>query len=128
MKQETQDHLRRRHELLRTAQILLQNGLVADCVSRCYYAMFRAATAALFEVEIERRSHKGVLSAFSLFLIKPGHLDQRFHAYLRKGFDARSESDYWGIPSGTEQAARDMLANATEFVEACEQFCLKPPR
>jgi len=84
--------------------------------------MFHAATSALLKHGIERASHKGTIAALSQFLVKPGHLDKRFHAMLRKGFEARGESDYWPSPGGTLEDAENMLGDAREFVVACCSF------
>ena len=116
MKQETQGHLQRAEELLDAAALLFLHDHAADSISRSYYAMFHAATAALLEHGLERSSHG---AAFSQFLVKPGLLDRRLHAYLRKAFDARSESDYWPSPAATLRRAERTLENSREFVAAC---------
>jgi hypothetical protein len=106
-------------ELLDVARENLEHGHPADSVSRAYYAMFHAATAVLLERGIERSSHGALISAFSEYIVKPGLLDKRYHASLRRAFDERSDSDYFASPRGTPDDAKEMILEAEEFVAAC---------
>lgn len=114
-------HFARAAELLEVAR-RLADEFPADAISRSYYAMFHAATAVLMEKGIERRSHKGLIAAFSEFLVKPGLLDKRFHAMLRRAFDERSESDYFPEPQESSDHAIELLKEAEEFVAECRKF------
>ncbi len=62
---------------LASAQLLLDSGDVDGVCNRAYYAMFDAARAALLWVQAPvpaeiARTHSGLISAFSLHLVKPG--------------------------------------------------------
>ncbi len=116
------EHLARADKLLGAARLLVERAYPADSVSRSYYAMFHAATAVLLGHGIERSSHKGVISAFGEFIVKPGHLPASLHASFRKAFDARQEDDYLASPSETAEKAELLLQEASEFVVACRAF------
>lgn len=104
------------------AKELLDGNHAADSVSRAYYAMFHAATAALLELGIERSSHKGVIAAFGESLVKVGRMDARHHAALRRAFEARVESDYLPKPAESVDKAGATLDEARELVAACRDF------
>lgn len=62
-----------------SAKVLLDTGDMDGACNRAYYAMFDAARAALLasgapiEADIAR-THGGLISAFSLHLVKAGHV------------------------------------------------------
>jgi hypothetical protein len=88
--------------------------------------MFHAAAAVLLDLGIERGSHRGVISALGEFVVKPGRMDSRYHASLRRAFEARSESDYLPAPRDTIQQAQAMLEEARQFVSVCRSLPRKP--
>lgn len=66
-----------------SAKLLLESGDVDGACNRAYYAMFDAAKAALLwsgaPVETSvARTHSGLISAFSLHLVKAGLIDVEF--------------------------------------------------
>lgn len=100
--------------------MLFQGRWYAAAVARAYYAMFHAATAALLHRDIRRRSHKGLISAFGQFLVKPGHVEAGLHKSFAEAFDLRQHSDYQPLVDLTENQANEVLARATKFVAACK--------
>jgi uncharacterized protein (UPF0332 family) len=91
-------------------------------VARAYYAMFHAATAVLLGEDIKRSSHRGIISAFGEFLVKPGRIDEKFHQYFREAFDLRQQSDYEPIADITFDQTQQTIQRAREFVEACKNL------
>ena len=63
MTEETQLHFERAAECVEDSQVLIDNSRPAAAVARAYYAMFHAATAILSAKGIQRKSHRGILSA-----------------------------------------------------------------
>jgi uncharacterized protein (UPF0332 family) len=122
VKAEVGQHLDRAEELLRAARGILQLGFPSDSVSRSYYAMFHAATAALLELGIQRSSHHGVWAAFGQFIAAPGLMDVRYHRTGLELFAARSRSEYRAKPDDTPEGADGDLATARDFVAACRRF------
>ncbi len=62
---------------LASAKLLLASGDVDGACNRAYYAMFDAARAALLTVNAPvpseiARTHSGLITAFSLHVVKPG--------------------------------------------------------
>lgn len=122
MTEEVRLHFERAESCLAEAETLLDGHWPAATVARAYYAMFHAATAALLQRDMRRRSHKGLISAFGQFLVKPGHVGPEFHRFFAEAFDLRQQSDYQPLVELTDQQAAEILKRATEFVEVCRSL------
>lgn len=104
-----QDLMSKAQRALTSARTLLQDGDSDGACNRAYYAMFDAARAALIASRAPvppeiAKTHSGLISAFSLHLVKPG----RFPVALGKSFnkveDLRLVADYKGDLIDTEDA------------------------
>jgi len=115
-------HFDRADSCLAEADVLFQGQWYAAAVARAYYAMFHAATAALLHRDIRRRSHKGLISAFGQFVVKPGHVEARLHKSFAEAFDLRQQSDYQPLVDLTEQQTSKVLTRASDFVAACKNL------
>lgn len=91
--------------------------------NRAYYTMFHAAKAVLLYKDIERNSHRGVISALGEFLAKPGLMDPKFHQYFREAFDLRQNSDYSSMSNISPKEAEETFKRAKELLEVCTQLC-----
>lgn len=123
MTEEVRLHLEEADACLAQAEVLLASPYPSGAVSRSYYAMFHAATAALVHRGIKRRSHQGIIAAFGQTFTKPRIIDVKFHKYFAKVFDLRQESDYRPGSRVTEGKAREVLDLAKEFVAVCRSLC-----
>lgn len=123
MTEEVEQHFRKAADCVEDSQILLDNDRAAAAVARAYYAMFHAATAILAVKDIKRSSHRGVLSAFGEYLVKPGLIDRKFHLSFRKAFELRQQTDYEPMANVDNKQAREVLDNAIDFVDACRKLC-----
>jgi uncharacterized protein (UPF0332 family) len=120
--EEVRLHLDRSDDCVKDAELLLAGGRYSAAVSRSYYAMFHAATAALLKRDIKRHSHQGIISAFGEFFVKPGQVEARFHKYIVEAFELRQESDYQPLAEVTEQEANKVFERARGFVETCRKL------
>lgn len=123
MSEDVQLHIREAENCLAEAELLLASSFAGAAVSRSYYAMFHAATAALLQQGIKRRSHQGIITAFGQTFVKPGTVDARFHRYFAKAFSLRQESDYLPVVRLVNERAREVLDWAREFVVVCRRLC-----
>ena len=123
MTEEAELHFKRAAECVEDSQVLLDNERPAASVGRAYYAMFHAATAVLAVKGIKRSSHRGILSAFGEYLVKPGLVEHKFHLSLRKAFELRQQTDYDPIVDVDSQQAAETLEEAVDFVDACRKLC-----
>jgi uncharacterized protein (UPF0332 family) len=104
---------------LASAKLLLASGDVDGACNRAYYAMFDSARAALLTVDAPvpselARTHSGLITAFSLHVVKPGLVAVEHGRALNKVEDLRLIADYKGVPLS--------LANAAWALERAEQF------
>lgn len=105
-----------------SAKILLDTGDGDGACNRAYYAMFDAARAALLAsgapVEPDvARTHSGLITAFSLHLVKTGRVPVELGKSLNKVEDLRLIADYKGDPISHDEAAW-AVSQAQLFVQA----------
>jgi uncharacterized protein (UPF0332 family) len=119
---DVQPYLVRAREELRAVEINIREELYAVAISRCYYAMFYAASGLLASIGIARSKHSGVISAFRERFIKTGLIEAEFGDILGVGFDARQESDYELVPLVNRELALKRLHEAQRFVDRVENY------
>jgi uncharacterized protein (UPF0332 family) len=76
-------------EKIVVAQRLADLGYFDDAVSRAYYGMFYAAKAALVSIDVDTKSHTGVLSQFNQHSVKTGQIDKKYGRMLALVMQAR---------------------------------------
>ncbi|MBN2885553.1 MAG: HEPN domain-containing protein [Chromatiaceae bacterium] len=108
-----------------SSRLLLENGDLDGACNRADYAMFDAARAALLAAAIPSasdipRSHSGLISAFSLHLVKPGRIPIALGRALNRAEEIRLIADYKGESVDHEHAAW-AVTQADEFVAAMRQ-------
>jgi uncharacterized protein (UPF0332 family) len=111
---------------LASTKLLLDSGDVDGACNRAYYAMFDAARGALLTVNAPvpsevARTHSGLITAFSLHLVKPGLIAVEHGRALNKVEDLRLIADYKGDPVTLDNAAW-ALEQAEKFLAAVLVF------
>lgn len=119
-----QDLLAKAIQAASSAKLLLDTGDADGACNRAYYAMFDAARAALLAsgapVEQEvARTHSGLISAFSLHLVKTGRVPIELGKAINKAEELRLIADYKGDPLEKDVAAW-AVSQAQTFVEAMQ--------
>ena len=94
--------------------------------NRAYYAMFDAARAALLTAEEPIKSeiiktHSGLITAFSLRLIKTGLIPEQFGKSFRQVDQMRLIADYFDSDTESDDAAT-AIRQASDFVAAIGVF------
>jgi uncharacterized protein (UPF0332 family) len=107
-----------------SARILLNAGDVDGACNRAYYAMFDAARAALLasgidESTVNTKTHSGLISKFSLELVKSGQVSVELGKSLNKVEDLRLMADYKG-DAILEEDATWAVNQADIFVETLQ--------
>jgi uncharacterized protein (UPF0332 family) len=115
---------------LASAKLLLNSGDVDGACNRAYYAMFDAARAALLSISAPvpaeiARTHSGLITAFSLHLVKPGLVAVEHGRSLNKVEDLRLIADYKGDPVTLENAAW-ALEQSEKFLAAVQALMAEP--
>lgn len=93
-KQAIAEELSRAQQAWDAADLLRQNGLFQDAVSRLYYYTLYHVRAALISVGHEPRSHSGALRLLGLHLVKTGRLPPADAHVFSKLMKYREEADY----------------------------------
>lgn len=114
--------MQKAEQALQSARFLLDRGDTDGACNRAYYTMFDAARAALLlskaPVEAEvARTHSGLITAFSLHLVKPGVIAVEHGRALNKVEDLRLIADYKG-DQVTLENARWAIEQAGNFLAA----------
>lgn len=107
---------------LRTAALAASAGDYDSAISRCYYAMFLMAEAALLSVGVSAASHRGVLTAFSKHFVARGPFGREIGKNLRRMFELRLRADYDAMLVSTAAEAERALADAQLFVDTLTAY------
>jgi len=114
---------------LQAAELLCENALYSDSLSRSYYAVLHAARAALLTQGVRVTSHEAVKRLFGLHLIKAGLLSTELAVSIRREQDDRFLADYdVTFEPGAEQTqervreSRTFLNSIEEFVQQAERL------
>lgn len=109
------DHLRVARRKLRAARSLLADGLPEEAAADAYFAMLRAARAALVERGHSPKTHRGTWGQFARFFVKTGLVDKHHYDAAQRAMELRDAADYWG--EGAEATeAQETILNAEAFV------------
>lgn len=110
-------------EDLQAAHELLKLGFLRAAVNRAYYGVFHITSAALLTLDIERSKHSGVQSAFSQYLVTPGHIEPEYSRIYGRARRLREDYDYADeLKDLDEKVATDLLADAERFVARMERY------
>jgi len=112
--------LKRAREHLQSAEILLNNGMYSDSLSRSYYAVFAAVRALLTTKQLDSKKHSGVISLFNQHFVKTGIVDRSMGKELSKARLRRESSDYTDFYLVTKEEAVNQLKTAKKFIEDIE--------
>lgn len=119
--------LDRAKRAVESAELLLGSGDLNGACNRAYYAMFDAARAALIAAQPPPASeaiktHSGLISAFSLQLVKTGRVSVELGKSFSKVSDIRLIADYSDEEVSADRAGW-AVDQAKEFVRAMRAHC-----
>ena len=109
-------------EKLETARILYENARYDDAVSRTYYAVFHAMTAALLSKDLSYSSHGQVIGAFNREFIKTGIFPKKYSSIIQALFDDRQVGDYGILVKISKSTAHDHIDKTEKLLEAIRVF------
>ena len=120
------DLLERADRAIASAGLLLKSGDANGACNRAYYAMFDAARAALLTMTEPPTSeaiktHSGLISAFSLHIVKPGRVTAELGKAFSKVSEIRLVADY-SDEEVTPERASWAIDQAKSFVDAIKQL------
>ncbi len=107
---------------LRTAERTMSDGDYDSCASRCYYAMFCVAEAALLTKGLRASTHKGVIGLFGQHFVKTGIFESHMGRTLNYAYDTRIVGDYGVTASVAQDEAEDLLNTARDFIRRVKDY------
>lgn len=113
--------LNRSKTTLLAAQALIDERLLADAISRIYYAMFYATRALFIRDGLTVKKHASVLSLFGREYVQTKVIALEFHQMLIRAFESRQKSDYDVYWEMTFDDAQAQLTAAKQFVAEIER-------
>lgn len=126
MKDTTRPLLEKAARSIKAAERLLECGDTEFAAGRAYYAMFYVAEALLSERGLRFSKHAGVHSAYGEHFAKTGALDPMYHRWLLSAFNKRIAGDYGVEASFTKAEVREMVEQATEFLQTARRYLESP--
>ncbi len=123
MRKELQDFISKAERFLKSAEHLFAVGDYDSCASRCYYAMFFMAEAALMLKGLSASSsHRGLIGLFGKHFVQAGIFEPELGRALRRAYDVRLTGDYAVGITVSREEAEDLLKAAHEFVGKVQAY------
>ena len=119
MTPEQQTLIKKAHESLAAARLLLEEGFAGFAAARAYYTMLYLAQAFLLGQKLSFSKHSAVIAAFGKEFVKSGILPTEFHRYLIDAQEMRLIADYQGTALDAKDAALQ-IDRAGEFLRLAE--------
>ncbi|MBI4244014.1 MAG: HEPN domain-containing protein [Planctomycetes bacterium] len=110
---------------LATARTNFDNDQYDDAVSRTYYAVFHAISAALFSQGLHFSSHGQTIGAFNREFIKTQKFPSSFSKIIKKLFRERQMGDYDVQSSLDADIVKEDLEKTEKIIDACETYLAK---
>ena len=105
-------------DALKSADLLLGAGQLADAVSRAYYAALHYGRALLLTFGEEPRTHGGLERLLQRDFVRTGKLAPEVGACFSRLMSFRQNADYVAEYVFTEGLAREQMENARTFLAA----------
>ena|SRR3972149_3279484 len=109
-------------ERIKSAGILLKEGLYRDSISRSYYALFEVIRALLATKGVITKTHSGLIRQFGQYYIKTKIIPKKYAAWLSKLAEERQLADYERLIEFNKAKAEKALETAKEFVELAKKI------
>jgi uncharacterized protein (UPF0332 family) len=121
MTPEQEGLLRKARNSVDAARLLVGEEHHDFAASRAYYAMFYVADAFLRGRGLKFSKHSAVHAAFGQHFARTGILPANMHRQLIEAAAIRNLGDYEIGPGVDSQAARQLIADADEFIRVAEE-------
>jgi uncharacterized protein len=107
---------------LKSARIVFEARQYDDAVSRAYYGVFHALTAALLTKRLVFSSHSQVIGAFNREFVKTGMVPPEFSKDIQILFDDRQSGDYDVVTPIDRDLAQHDILRAEKIVTAIYRY------
>ncbi len=121
MTPEQEGLVRKARSSVDAARLLLGQGHSDFAAARAYYAMFYVADAFLRSRGLTFSKHSAVHAAFGQHFARTGILPPGMHRQLIEAAAIRNLGDYGIGPDVDPATARQLIADAEEFIRVAEE-------
>jgi uncharacterized protein (UPF0332 family) len=118
--------IERAKEALLASQTLLEKGLLADAISRAYYAMYYSTQAILNQNGLNAKSHSGTINLFGHEIVEKAKVPKELGRLLNKAHALRQKSDYDASADFEFADVETLVEEADYFVTQIGQVVLAP--
>lgn len=120
MDEEQEQLLEASGQKLEVAEKLLEDGDLADAVSRAYYSMFHSARAVLLVEGSRPKTHQGVIS--ELGRLFRDEIDRGLISSMSEIQSLREDADYEPYFEIDKSVAESAVEDARDFLDRCGAF------
>ncbi|WP_163175901.1 HEPN domain-containing protein [Bacteroides sp. 51] len=113
--------LKRSHETLHAADVMINAEEFHSAVNRLYYACYYALSALLIKYKINTGTHHGAKSRFGEHFIMTGRIEKKYSIFYSQLFNSRNEGDYDDFVYFDQETVTDYRTRAKEFLEVIER-------
>lgn len=121
-KNEIKAMLAKAEDKLDTAVLNYENNKYDDAVSRSYYAVFHAISAALFSKDLHFSSHSQVIGQFNKEFVKTEIFPKETTVMIQRLFDERQMGDYDFDSSIDQDGADENIKNAEKIIIMIKKY------
>ena len=86
--------IERAYETINEVKSHIEQGFYRTAINRMYYACYYIVSALLLQENLDIKTHKGIITLFSLNFIKTGRISDEFGKFYRNLFELRQTGDY----------------------------------
>ncbi len=115
---------RAQHDL-KVARSNFKDDFLPDAVNRAYYAAHHGARAVLLKIDVETKTHGGLISQFGKHFIKTGKVSPEMGQILNDLEEERVRADYIADPEFASEEVKILLSDAGKFVERMKNLLRK---
>ena len=101
---------------------LIQFGYYDTAINRIYYASFYSVQALLLSIDLNPKSHKGVLTLFVLHFVKNGLFPQDLAKFYPRVFNERMIGDYEDVSEADKDWVDVLFSTALLFNQQIEKM------
>ncbi|MEA3558438.1 MAG: HEPN domain-containing protein [Candidatus Thermoplasmatota archaeon] len=101
---------------LEVARELFENDHFEESISRSYFAMVSAASAALQIKHLTTKTHRGLQMRFQEEFIRSGEIEEEMGRIFRFSEDMRNRADYQTFVNISREQADTVLEDAERFI------------
>ena len=109
-------------ERIKSAGILLKEGLYRDSISRSYYALFEIIRALLATKGVITKTHSGLIRQFGQYFIKTKIIPKKYAAWLSELAEERQLADYERLVEFNKTKAEKAIIEAKEFIKLAKSI------